>query len=188
MHPTTPESPPHSPRHLTCRRVTGSARIVALSGQAPRPTAGRSRLGGVLLLSLCAALPLAAFAGRTEVVRLAPATAALYAAAGLPVNLRGLSLDEVRSVEEIVQGEPTLVVSGTITNITQATLEVPRLRLAVRGAEPTELYAWTARVPETRLLPGQSTGFRARLAAPPEAGRAVAVRFEDTPKTRLGLR
>jgi hypothetical protein len=117
-----------------------------------------------------------------------PATAALYAAAGLPVNLRGLSLDEVRSVEELVQGEPTLVVSGIITNITQETLEVPRLRLAVRGAEPTELYDWTARVPETRLLPGQSTGFRARLAAPPEAGRAVAVRFEDAPKTRLGLR
>jgi hypothetical protein len=185
MHPATPPSPP---RHLAGPRLPRHRRIVALSGQALRPApAGWSGLVGALL-ALCLVLPLAAFLGRAEIVHRVPATAALYAAVGLPVNLRGLSLDEVRSVEEIVQGEPILVVSGTITNITQETLEVPRLRLAVRGAEPTVLYAWTARVPEPRLAPGQSTGFRARLAAPPEAGRAVAVRFEDAPKTRLGLR
>ena len=62
------------------------------------------------------------------------------------------------------------------------------LRLAVRGTEPTEIYVWTASVAEARLMPGQSTAFRARLAAPPEAGRSVAVRFADAPKTRLGLR
>jgi hypothetical protein len=187
MHPALPTSPPRNPRHLDSPRMSGAGRLAPSEHPRPAPSGARLLLG-VLLTTLCIALPLAAFVGRAEIVRRVPETAALYAAAGLPVNLRGLSLDEVRSVEEIVQGEPILVVSGTITNLTKATLEVPRLRLAVRGAEPTELYAWTARVPETRLAPGQSTGFRARLAAPPEAGRAVAVRFEDAPKTRLGLR
>lgn len=140
------------------------------------------------LLGLCAGFGGAAYAWRADMVRSVPATARFYAAAGLPVNLRGLSLDAVRSVEEIERGEPILVVSGTITNISELPREVPRLRLAVRGTEPTEIYVWTASVAEARLMPGQSTAFRARLAAPPEAGRSVAVRFADAPKTRLGLR
>jgi hypothetical protein len=84
---------------------------------ASAPRKPRGSLLAAILAALCVALPAAAFVWRADVVRHVPETARLYAAAGLPVNLRGLSLDDVRSVEEIEQGEPVLVVSGTITNI-----------------------------------------------------------------------
>lgn len=176
---------PHRPEPLRLEALGGDR--FGLAGP-PAPPPRPARWVGALLLGFLVALPAAGYACRTDIVRLVPATARLYAAVRLPVNLRGLSLDAVRSVEEIEQGEPILVVSGTITNITEAPVDLPRLRLAVRGTEPTEIYAWTARATESRLMPGQSIGFRARLAAPPEAGRSVAVRFEDAPKTRLGLR
>jgi predicted Zn finger-like uncharacterized protein len=134
----------------------------------------------------CVALALAGIVYRQAVVRALPETAALLAAVGLPVNLRGLEIEGLRSVEEIERGEPILIVSGTITNVSPEARQLPPLRLVIRGAEQAELYAWTTQVPEALLQPGQSTSFRARLASPPEAGRVVNVRFAgardlDTP-------
>jgi predicted Zn finger-like uncharacterized protein len=114
---------------------------------------------------------------RAEVVRLAPQTASLYAAVGLPVNLRGLIFDGVKIGGETQDGIPVLVVSGTIVNVTQRTVEVPRLRFAVRNQAGLEVYAWTAQPAQPVLGAGETLAFRSRLASPPEDMRDAVVRF-----------
>jgi predicted Zn finger-like uncharacterized protein len=130
----------------------------------------------VLIVVMLAAL-LGALNWRAAVVRLFPQTASLYAAIGLPVNLRGLFFQDVKSRSEFEDGVSVLVIEGTIVNLTTRTLEVPRLRLALRNASGHEVYAWTAQPAKSRLGSGNGLPFRARLAAPPADGRDVIVRF-----------
>ena len=106
-----------------------------------------------------------------------PQTASLYAAIGLPVNLRGLIFEDVKSTGEFHDGVTVLVVEGTIVNLTRHTLEVPRLRFALRNSAGHEVYAWTALPAKTTLGSGNGLPFRARLASPPPDGRDVIVRF-----------
>src|SRR5436305_1658557 len=83
--------------------------------------------------AVLAAILLGALSWRTAVVRSFPQTASLYAAIGLPVNLRGLFFENVKSIAEFHDGVAVLLIDGTIVNLTTRTLEVPRLRLALRN-------------------------------------------------------
>jgi predicted Zn finger-like uncharacterized protein len=114
---------------------------------------------------------------RTDVVRLLPQTASLYAHIGMPVNLRGLNLDDLATATETHEGVPILVVRGKIVNVTGAITEVPRLKLVVRDAARREIYSWTVAPPVARLLPYQATEFSSRLASPPAGSKDVMVRF-----------
>ncbi len=114
---------------------------------------------------------------RTDVVRLMPQTASLFAAIGLPVNLRGVAFSDVTTATEASEGVPVLLVKGRITNITRQPREVPRLRFAMRNAAGNEVYAWTSLPAKTMLAPGEAEPFETRLASPPADGQAVVVRF-----------
>jgi predicted Zn finger-like uncharacterized protein len=123
------------------------------------------------------AVNLALIGWRGDVVRRFPQTASLYAALGLPVNLRGLVFTDVTTDTESQDGVRVLIVEGRIANAANRMVEVPRLRYAVRTASGQELYAWTALPPHKVLAPGQAMEFRTRLAAPPAEGTSVLVRF-----------
>jgi predicted Zn finger-like uncharacterized protein len=114
---------------------------------------------------------------RETVVRFVPQTASLFSAVGLPVNLRGLSFDDVKTSVEGQDGVTVLVVEGTIANLTRQPLEVPRLRFAVRNGAGYEVYAWTALPAEPVLAPGGRAPFRSRLASPPTDAQDIIVRF-----------
>jgi predicted Zn finger-like uncharacterized protein len=125
-------------------------------------------------------------AWRTEVAALLPQTASLFAAVGLPVNVRGLVFEAVESVKEVQDGGTILVVKGTIANRVRKALEVPRLRFALRAEDGHEIYAWTALPRREVLNPGETLPFGSRLASPPPEGHDVVVRFfnrRDTPAT-----
>ncbi len=130
-----------------------------------------------VLIVVMLAILLSALNWRAAVVRHFPQTASLYAALGLPVNLRGLFFQDVKSRNEIEDGTSVLVIEGTIVNLTTRTLDVPRLRFALRNASGHEVYAWTAQPSKPTLGSGNGLPFRARLAAPPGDGRDVIVRF-----------
>jgi predicted Zn finger-like uncharacterized protein len=114
---------------------------------------------------------------RADVVRLLPQTASLYAAIGLPVNLRGLTFSNVTTTAEMHDGVQVLVVEGTIVSASQRAVEVPRLRFSVRNSSGHEVYAWTALPERSVLAPGTTLAFRSRLASPPADLREVLVRF-----------
>jgi len=130
----------------------------------------------VLIVAMVAVL-LGALNWRATVVRRFPQTASLYAAIGLPVNLRGLFFQDVKSRSEVENGVTVLVIEGTIVNLTTRTLDVPRLRFALRNVSGHEVYAWSAQPAKPTLGSGNGLPFRARLASPPSDGRDVIVRF-----------
>src|SRR3954452_17351 len=119
----------------------GSVEHLADRDDAPlrRAPKGRPARRGILKLALskpvvtAASLSLVAFivAKREPLVRTFPGSALFYRMIGLPVNLRGLALEGVRT-EMTREGETrVLVVKGTIRAVAGGETVVPRLRLAI---------------------------------------------------------
>jgi predicted Zn finger-like uncharacterized protein len=145
----------------------------------------RSGLSAALLLLV--AVHAGVVAWREHIVQFLPQTAALYAAIGLPVNLRGLAFENIRMSRAEQEGIGVLVVEGSIVNVTGRPVEVPRLRLAVRNEAKQEIYAWTALPSRAILAPGDALPFRSRLASPPADAREVQVRFFSARDMVAGL-
>ena len=114
---------------------------------------------------------------RSDFVRVFPQTASFYATLGLPVNLRGVTFEDVVTSTEQNEGVPLLVVQGNIVNRGYHIVDVSRLKFVVRNATNEEIYSWTAAPPRPSLPGGEAVGFRSRLASPPPDGRDVLVRF-----------
>jgi predicted Zn finger-like uncharacterized protein len=132
------------------------------------------------LSTACAAmgaLVVALIVWRADVVRLAPQTASFYKMVGLNVNLRGLAFRDVKVTTETVEGKPVLVIEGVIVGESKKTVDLPRLRFAVRDAQGAEIYAWNSVLEQTTLNPGEHTSFKSRLASPPAEGKSIDVRF-----------
>jgi len=164
-------------------QAAGGSDIETLAARRERRKSGASKRRIVKWPSLPAiiaglAILLAALLSwRSGVVQILPQTASLFSAVGLPVNIRGLSLDNVKTSVESHEGVMVLLVEGTITNLTRAPQDVPRLRFAVRNDAGYEVYAWTALPAQPVLAPGDTAPFRARLASPPADSRQIIVRF-----------
>jgi hypothetical protein len=119
-------------------------------------------------------------AARATIVAAAPGTAVVYAGLGMPVNLRGLSIERVRATAAGQgEGSQELLITGEIVNLRDKETPVPNLRLVLRAEDGRELYVWTARGPKDRLSPHDEVAFRARLAAPPAGVRDVLVKFRE---------
>jgi predicted Zn finger-like uncharacterized protein len=144
---------------------------------APRAERKRRHPGIGLAAVMLMLVAVGLVAGRAQVVRYAPQTAALYKTVGLPVNLRGLNFTDVRISGENENDVPVLVVAGTIVNSVNRPVSVPRLRFALLNPSGLETYAWTAVPARTVLGEGETVAFRSRLASPPANIRDVQVRF-----------
>ncbi|MGL4638042.1 MAG: zinc-ribbon domain-containing protein [Beijerinckiaceae bacterium] len=125
---------------------------------------------------------------RTRIVQFLPQTARLYAAIGLPVNLRGIEIKSVASRMLDDNGVSVLVVDGDLQNTTNAKVDIPRLRFAVLGPKGQEVYVWSAQADRTSLQPGETLNFRRRLAAPPTDGKDVSVRFVTKSDITAGIK
>ncbi len=114
---------------------------------------------------------------RQEIAALWPKTANLYAAAGAPVNLRGLEFRDVAYERQSENGLPVLAVKGKIVNVSGETRTLPRLRVGLGDAHQHELYHWTFALPEKELQAKQAVSFTTRLSSPPVEARDLEVRF-----------
>lgn len=144
--------------------------------QSRRKQARRSSRWTAAVLVLFA-VNVALIGARNEVVRYLPQTASLFAAIGLPVNLRHLAFEDVRISKHLQDGVNVLVVKGTIVSTADKPVAVPRLRFAARDAAGQEIYSWTALPSRSILGPGERLDFSSRLASPPAEAKNVMVRF-----------
>jgi hypothetical protein len=146
--------------------------------QAPRKQSRRSSRWPPLILVLFA-FNVALVGARSEVVRFFPQTASLFAAVGLPVNLRNLKFENMRISRETQESVSSLVVEGSIVSIANNPTEVPRLRFAARDNAGQEVYTWTALPSRSILGPGEKMEFRSRFVSPSENAVDVMVRFTN---------
>jgi hypothetical protein len=144
--------------------------------QVKRQKSRRSSRWTAIILVLFA-FNVALIGARNEVVRYLPQTASLFAAIGMPVNLRQLDFENVRITRETQNGASILLVEGKIVSKAHKPLEVPRLRFAVRNATGQEIYVWTAKPDRGVLKPGEAMEFHSSLAKPPADASDVMVRF-----------
>ncbi len=114
---------------------------------------------------------------RSDVVRALPQTASFYAFLRLPVNLRGLTFEDVVTSTDQHEGVPILVVEGNVFNGVHKVEDVPRLKFIVRNAAHQEIYSWTVVPSRASLSPGEALAFRSRLASPPADTHDVVLRF-----------
>lgn len=144
--------------------------------QAKRKKSRQSSRWTAVILVLFA-INVAVIGARNEIVRFLPQTASLFAAIGLPVNLRHLAFEDVRITHETQDNATILMVEGFIVSTSGQPVEVPRLRFATRNAAGQEIYTWTAQPARSILEPGQRLAFSTRLAKPPADAHDVVVRF-----------
>lgn len=124
---------------------------------------------------------------RASVVAQAPALAGFYRLVGLEVNLRGLDFGPIETLREMADGQPVLVVEGSLANTSGAARQVPALRFALRDADAQELYAWSVDPRATVIAAGDRLRFRTRLVAPPERAADLQVRFAERRNRQAGL-
>lgn len=167
---TAPQRQPARPGKVSARKRGAQAKNASAAGRIKGPLGIAG--AGIAALALLVLQ-------RETVVRLAPSSAPLFAAAGLAVNVKGLIFTDVVSTA-LKEGEARyLVVEGKVVSVSDAVTPVPMIEVSVRGEDGRALYTWTAEPPRSSLEPGEALHFRTRLATPPEAGRDVAVRFTD---------
>ncbi len=130
------------------------------------------------------AFNVALIGGRDDVVRYLPQTASLFAAIGLPVNLKHLKFENVTIVPK---GSEGLTVEGTIVSVAPKAITVPDLRFAVRNAAGQEIYTWVMKPAQQMLDPGAKLQFYSELASPPPDAKDVLVRFV-TPQEAAAMR
>jgi predicted Zn finger-like uncharacterized protein len=147
--------------------------------QARRKHTRRSSRWTAVILVLVA-FNVALVGARNDVVRYLPQTASLFAAIGLPVNLRHLKFENVRISKEAEDGVNILIVEGAIVSDAGKPVEVPRLRFAARNATGQEVYTWTALPTRSILGPGERLEFRSQIPTPPADANDVMVRFFTT--------
>jgi hypothetical protein len=92
------------------------------------------------------------------------------------VNARGFKIVATQS-QELNGSVPTISIKGQIINETDRELPVPKIRLAVRDKDGTELYHWTVLADQQRLGPREEGSFTARLESPPPDAADLEVRF-----------
>ena len=126
--------------------------------------------------------------GRHQIVRHVPQTASLYASIGMPVNLRGLTFENVKTTRDMQDGVLVLIVEGDIVGTSPKLTDVPRLRFAVLDGSGKEIYAWMAQPSRTLLPPGETLPFRSRLASPPAEASGVTVRFFNRFDSQAGAK
>jgi hypothetical protein len=108
------------------------------------------------------------------VVSAVPGTARLYAMLGMPVNLRGLSIE---GVTYGWTGQGDLEIKGDVVNLSDGSMKIPLIVIALRDENGQDLSEWTTEVREEPLGAGEKASFWTEIPAPPDTARSVKVRF-----------
>ena len=116
---------------------------------------------------------------RTQIVSAWPQSASLFSKLGMAVNARGLDFTDVQHISQTEDGQPVLVITGKLVNVSAKKLDVPPLRVTLSDENKHPLYDWSFEPSSNPLAPGQSVNFRTRLSNPPSAARHVDIRFAD---------
>lgn len=144
----------------------------------PRDRAGpkppRAMIIGLGVLVLLGTGLGAAAIFREQVAGMAPGSAKVFAAVGLPVNTIGLNFETVTWKPTFVAGRPVMAVAGAIRNTTKHSVETPPVRISLMDKQGRALAEYQLTVTNGRVPPGGVRHFATNLPDPP----AGMVRFD----------
>ena len=144
------------------------------------PAAQLSRVLRVAGIGLLVAVIGGGVLFRTDIVRMVPDLAGLYAAMGLKVNVVGLDFSEVSTLLSRKGDTDVLTVNATIYGVEPRRVLVPPVVVTLLGSDNKPVYAWSVAPKQRDLEPGEAIGFSAELAAPPDDAKQVRLGFADS--------
>lgn len=185
------EAPPPEDEELDDDFEVPSIEDVTVQAGKPQRPAGASRFAvpkrsvGAIIGWTAFALVVGGLLGsgyffRSSIMEIWPPATKLYQAAGLvrPATY-ALALGNVSQAQEREGETLVLIVTGDISNITEDTQAVPRLRGAILDAQSREIFTWTFDPPSPELAAGETVAFATRVPNPPEGASGVAVTFTE---------
>lgn len=116
---------------------------------------------------------------RTEIVRHYPQMNALYSVVGLGTNVIGLDISELNTLRTTRDGNPVIVVSAKITNITNRLTYVPNVLVSLLGADGRVIYEWSVTPAVRTILTGDVLAIDTQLTSPPAGVQSVRLRFVE---------
>lgn len=119
----------------------------------------------------------AGLAFRTEIVRVLPDLAGVYAAIGMPVNVVGLEFSDVTTLAANRGAERALTVTAKIRAVGGRRTAVPPVVVTLLDADGARVYEWSVNPPAPDVAPGEVVELSAELASPPEEARQVRLSF-----------
>ncbi|MDQ7017641.1 MAG: DUF3426 domain-containing protein [Robiginitomaculum sp.] len=134
--------------------------------------------GGVFVT--LALLAFMAISFRDSIVRVFPKTAGTFDAIGMPADLWGVDLRNIKSERVREKGEDILRISGEVYNPGDKPRHAPLVRVSLRDETDEEIHAWTVPVNLKELPPKTSAVFSTSVRNPPP--RAVNLGFDFTDK------
>lgn len=137
---------------------------------------GNARLVGLCLLA-CVIFGGSYF--RTDVVRMFPDLAGIYAAIGMKVNVVGLEFRDVETLRALKNGSDVMVVSGRIQNITGRRVNVPAVVVSILDEAGSSLYSWSVTPAAQSIGPREIVEFETQLNAAPQGAYTVKLGFAD---------
>ena len=158
--------PEAEPAPLTGEDLPRVFRDRAVEEKRMREAALKGAVWGGAALAVAVAVGLA-LVFREGVVRAWPQTASIYAAIGLPVNITGLVIEQVRAEPSLQDGHATLAVSGVIRNITDHPVLAPPLRISLFNAQGKRVAGQIAELGNARVPPGETRHFVTSIFDPP---------------------
>ncbi|MSP94805.1 MAG: DUF3426 domain-containing protein [Alphaproteobacteria bacterium] len=187
--PPQPESFARSvepPRELMSPRIEEEPMVSSGVFAEPEMKSPRSKgalvgqlVGWAALIIVVVAVGWSVVQFRQTIANLWPQSASLYAALGMPVNLRGIALTDVAYQQEFEDGLPVLSVTGKVVNVSDRELPVPELQVVLTDDARRELYHWTFDAGVPSLKPGAESAFTTRLSSPPADARNLNIRFAE---------
>lgn len=132
------------------------------------------RLGGAAALVLIMGFGIAM---RTDIVRVWPDLAGVYAALGIGVNVVGLEFRDMHTMRILRDGKEVMVVTATLFSVTDRAVSVPPVIVTLLDERERPLYEWSAAAPAPDLGPGEIVAFETQLAAPPANTARVRLSF-----------
>lgn len=115
---------------------------------------------------------------RATLVEQVPQAGDLLAAAGIQIDDNNLSIANIETHRDEVDGIRQLIVRGEIENQAAHQVPVPPIKLTMRGESSTRLYAWTVSAAKTSLKAGERSRFTAVARDYPLGTVDVEVEFE----------
>ena len=171
-----PAAPPPRP----ARADPSPEMIWAGSDLPPRRKTGGAAWAGIVAAAVTfTAFGLVQF--RDSIVGMVPALASAYRAVGLDVDTVGLDIKiEAHAMNDSgANGATTLVVTGSVANVTSQERPVPPIRATLLDKDKRELHSWTFDSGIGSLKPGETRDFQQVLAQPPAETYQVYAHFAD---------
>lgn len=138
-------------------------------------------VGWVVLMVIIVGVAAGGLFGRDMIIAAWPPAAKLYETIGLgdPEPGFGLALGDIKSSQKQEGGKNILIITGTISNISEAPQPVPKLRGALLDAKRKPIHDWIFDPPKAQLGAAEKTEFSTRVPNPPATARGLAVTFME---------